>query len=160
MPGGQQQHLAPVQRAGTWLWQRGTVAALGARSPGGSDVLAQLAPASQVARQHHHAPACHVKGLGLQSSGGQGELGTRNERQTQFEGLGMGAHHPGHRTLVGQCQGLVTQRMGAGHQFFRVRGPTLKAEVGQAHQLGIGRQNARSREAHANTPCKNQLAGG
>jgi hypothetical protein len=50
----------------------------------------------------------------------------------------MGAHHTRHRAFVGDRQRAVAQRSGALHQFFRLGGATLEAEVGEAVQLGIG----------------------
>ena len=49
----------------------------------------------------------------------------------------MRSHHARHRAFVGDGQGAVTERMRPLHQFLRLRGTALEAEVGEAVQFGV-----------------------
>ena len=49
----------------------------------------------------------------------------------------MRAHHPGHRAFVRNSERRVAQCMRACYQLLCVRGTALKAEVGEAVQLGV-----------------------
>ena len=118
------------------------------------DPVRQVAVAAARLRQQHQARRS-LRGVGLQGSAFAGSRSLLSRRgfaaflcrqahlcphdQVQADTLGLGVrpHHTRERTLVGEGQGRVTQRVGALHQLLRVRSAGEEAEVAAAVQLGV-----------------------
>ena len=124
------------------------VVALGCRAPRAGDELAQIAPALQVVRQHHHGKAKVRLRAGPDRHGSpirHRKLRPRQQLQAHALRLAVRAHHPRHRALVGDGQRRIAQLARPLHQFFRLRGATLEAETREAMQLGVGRRRGSNR---------------
>ena len=62
-----------------------------------------------------------------------------DQLQTAFLRREMRAHAAGERTLVGQRERSIAERVGALDELLRMRGAAQEAEVGNAMQFGVGR---------------------
>ena len=132
----------------------GQIVAL-ARTPARQrDPVRQVAVAPARLRQHHQARRS-LSGVGQRGCASvgsrsvlsrqgfaalrrrQAHLRTHDQMQADTLGLGVRPHHTRQRTLVGEGQGRVAQRVGALHQLLRVRGAGEKAEIAAAMQLGV-----------------------
>ncbi len=80
----------------------------------------------------------------------QRELRSDDEPESTFLRRPMRTHDPRERAFVGDGERLVTERVSALHQLFRMRGAAQEGKVGAAVQLGVGGG------CHANMPCTNQ----
>ena len=128
------------------------------------DELAQIPPPCQIVRQGNHREtggslrAC--SGTGIVCGGPTSpvqrhhKFGTWQQFEPQLFRLDMGTHHAGYRTFVSNGQCPVAQRMGARHQFVRVRSTTLEAEIAQAMQLGVSRQGRHHGRKYADNTAK------
>ena len=114
------------------------VSPLGRAAPRHRDPLRQVAVAAACLRQQHQPRARRRVGPALDGRVGELHLGADDQVQPQALGLGVRAHHAGQRTLVGERQRTVTQRLRARDQFLGVRGAAEEAEVAAAVQLGVG----------------------
>ena len=70
------------------------------------------------------------------------ELAADDERQAGFARGGMGPHDAGERTLVGQRERGIAERLRALDEFRRVRGAAQEREVADAMQLRVHRASA------------------
>ncbi len=116
------------------------ILALGRASANAGDQSAERLVATPVFHQQHQLDAA----LGM-------KLGTDDQRDAMLPCRLPAAHDAGQRSFVGDRQGTVTEPCGALEKLVRGRRAALKAEGGEAVQLGIG-----DRIAHPNHPCRYQ----
>ncbi len=106
------------------------VGALRRAAPPAGDELAEIAVARAVGGEQHELDTI-----------GERDLAADHERQPACLRGEMGAHHPGHRALVGEGEGAIAERLRPLHQLLGVRGPAQEGEIGQAMELGVGGQH-------------------
>ena len=102
-----------------------TLAGTGTRQ---RDQLGQIAITVPVLRQRNQCHRCR-----LPLPGDPVELKISAHQQFQFAlfSCDMGAYDAGQRTLIGDGKRLITERIGARHQFFGMRGTAQKTEIGE-----------------------------
>ena len=137
------------------IGEQQAVAALGGAPAGEADQLRQVAIA--------------VAGAGQQDDPldlfavVDDELRTDDQRQPAFLRRQMGAHHPGHRTFVGDRQCAVAQGRCLGDQFLGMRRTAQETEVGKRVEFRAGGQHGSAAQSgaspHENTPCRYQREG-
>ena len=113
---------------------RELVAAFGRCAPTPGDEAAELPVAAPVGgEQHQRQPAAET------------ELRADDQACAPPLERGMGAHHPRHRTLVGEGKRVITERIGTLGEFLRLRGAAQETETAEAVQLGVSGGGCRMR---------------
>ncbi len=148
-----EKNLAVLQRSHVALVPAHAVFALGQLGVArGGDELAQVAPALGVVGDDHEPEALEAELAAEQ----QPEIGVARKRRLvrmvalvffqfgrQIAQADVRAHDAGHRAFVGNGQRRVAELVGALDHLLGRRGAALKAEVGQAVQLGVVGQRGR-----------------
>ena len=102
------------------------IAAFLCRAAGPRDKPAKRGIAVSISCQHHQLATAL-----------QPQFGTDDEFELEGFCRHVRAHHPGHRTLVGDCKRVVTESRGRLHEFLGMRRTAQEREIAEGMQFRV-----------------------